>query len=68
MPWLFNPSKLDIAWVTPPDRLSDQAEINMGDINSDITLDTGERSNDSAIIDQGSRVVDGSSKPSNQGF
>jgi len=68
MPWIFNPSKVDIDWVTPPEQIVDQAILDIGSVGSDVGLDTGNRNNTSTIIDQGNRVVDGSTKPSGQGI
>jgi hypothetical protein len=57
MSWRFDPIKIDLVWTETVDELVDNATIDLGTFEGDITIDTGDRNNDSSIIDQGERII-----------
>ena len=60
MAWKFDPQVLDIRWVVEPEEVITEGVLDLGEVvNADISVDTGERTNDSSILDQGLRVIDG---------
>lgn len=61
MPWKFDPQSVDIVFVQITSQQVVAGSIDFGDnFQSDLTIDTGDRSNDLSTIDGGLRVVDGS--------
>lgn len=61
MPWRFDSSAVDIVFVVDTSVLVQSGSIEFGsEIDSDLAVDTGNRDNDSSIIDNGLRVIDGS--------
>lgn len=59
MSWKFDPFIMDIIWVPSMPTLTDLANINFGDqIDGDMDIDLGDRSNNISDIDQGLRVID----------
>jgi hypothetical protein len=59
MAWKFDPQVLDIRWVVEPEEVITEGVLDLGGKNADISVDTGERTNDSSTLDQGLRVIDG---------
>jgi hypothetical protein len=59
MAWKFDPQVLDIRWVVEPEEVITEGVLDLGGVNADISIDTGERTNDSSTLDQGLRVIDG---------
>jgi hypothetical protein len=63
MPWRFDPTLGDIVFavsVTQASESSDPANITFGDSGtSDLSLDTGDRTNDGSTLDQGLRILEG---------
>ena len=59
MPWKFDPFEGDIVWLTPVTITQDVGDIDMGDLESDISIDLGSREDSPSQIDQGMRVYDG---------
>jgi len=59
MAWKFDPTSIDIVWVATTTELIESGNLDLGDLNSDLSIDTGDRTNDSSIVDQGLRVVNG---------
>ena len=57
MSWRFDPIKIDLVWTETVDDLINNTLIELGTFESDITIDTGDRNNDSSIIDQGERII-----------
>lgn len=57
MAWKFDPVKIDIIWTNTVEELIADASIDFGGIDGDISIDTGDRTNDSGIIDQGERII-----------
>lgn len=60
MAWKFDPQVLDLRWVVEPEKIITEGVIDLGALSSDLQIDTGERTNDSSVLDQGLRVIDGS--------
>lgn len=59
MVWKYAPLLEDIEWVLVP-TYEDGANINVGSsTDSDLLIDTGDRSVNGAEIDQGNRIIDG---------
>jgi hypothetical protein len=59
MPWRFDTQLGDLVFVIKPDDVSDPANITLGESGiSDLSIDTGNRTNDSSILDQGQRVIE----------
>lgn len=59
MAWKFDPTNVDIVWVVTTSEIIESGTLDLGDFTSDLSVDTGERTNDSSIVDQGLRVIDG---------
>ena len=60
MAWRFDPQIIDIVFVQNPDQIQVSGAIDFGqEGTSDISIDTGDRTNDTSILDQGERVIDG---------
>jgi hypothetical protein len=59
MAWRFDPQALDLRWVVEPEEILTEGVLDLGTIESDISVDTGERTNDSSVLDQGVRIIDG---------
>lgn len=56
MPWRFDPIIGDLVFKITTSDISDTAEIDLGDsVLSDLSIDAGDRMNDSSIVDQGVR-------------
>jgi hypothetical protein len=61
MPWKFDPQAVDIVFVSFSTEQIVSGQIDFGsELSSDLSLDTGERTNDSSVVDGGLRVIDGS--------
>lgn len=61
MPWIFNPQNVDLVFVVDTNTQVVSGSIQFGDeVTADLAIDTGDRDNDSSIIDSGLRVIDGS--------
>jgi hypothetical protein len=59
MPWKFDAQIGDLVFFIKPDDVSDPANVTLGDAGlSDLAIDTGDRTNDGAILDQGLRVIE----------
>ena len=57
MTWKFDPVLEDIVWVETTDTVSVSGDITFGAaMESDLTIDTGLRTNDTSIIDSGLRI------------
>jgi hypothetical protein len=56
MPWKFDPLIEDLIWTQSPDLIKDGATIDFEE--GDLAIDMGDRSNDSSVIDQGSRIFE----------
>lgn len=57
MAWKFDPQTEDIIWVETTDTVNTSGTIAFGDyVTNDLTLDTGNRTNDGSIIDPGLRL------------
>lgn len=59
MAWRFDPTNIDIVWIATTSELIESGSLDLGNSTSDLSVDTGDRTNDSSIVDQGLRVVDG---------
>lgn len=59
MAWKFDQNIVDLIWTHPIGEIEDSASIVMGDSTSDLTVDTGDRTNDTSTLDQGQRIIDG---------
>ena len=59
MPWKFDPFVGDVFWVQPVTITNDVGDIDMGDMESDLSIDLGSREDSPSQIDQGMRVYDG---------
>lgn len=60
MAWKFDFKEVDLVWIQPVAGIVDNASIVMGDyLSSDLTVDTGDRTNDTSVVDQGDRIIDG---------
>jgi hypothetical protein len=61
MPWRFDPQSIDLVFVVDTNVPVVSGSIEFGnEIGSDLAIDTGERENDTSIVDNGLRVIDGS--------
>lgn len=60
MSWKFDPFIVEIVWTATSTEIIESGSMDLGSLGSDLLVDTGDRSNDSSILDQGLRVVDGS--------
>lgn len=59
MTWKFDPILEDLVWVQSLGSIEDGAIISFGDeIDSDLAVDMGDRTNDSSEIDQGPRIFE----------
>lgn len=59
MPWKFDAQIGDLVFVVKPDDVSDPANVTLGESGlSDLSIDTGDRLNDGATLDQGQRVIE----------
>jgi hypothetical protein len=59
MSWRFDPTKVEIVWTTTTSELIESGSLDLGSLGSDLSVDTGDRTNDSSVLDQGLRVIDG---------
>lgn len=59
MPWKFDPFEEEIVWIAPTRITEDIGDIDMGNLESDISIDLGSREDSPSQIDQGMRVYDG---------
>lgn len=58
MTWKFDPFSEDVIWIETVDTVQTSGIIQFGGaIDGDISLDTGNRTNDSSLIDSGLRVM-----------
>ena len=57
--WKFDASEVDIVFIQINTTSITSGEISYGD-GGDLIVDTGERTNDTSIVDQGLRIIDGS--------
>lgn len=57
MAWRFDAIKIDVVWVNTTDELIADGSLDLGEIGSDLSIDTGDRTNDSGVIDQGERII-----------
>lgn len=60
MAWKFNAYSIDIVWVVTSTELVESGSLDLGSSTSDLSVDTGDRTNDTSLLDQGLRVIDGS--------
>ena len=61
MPWKFDAQNVDLVFVQISTQQIVSGSIEFGDeIDGDLIIDTGERTNTLSIIDNGLRVIDGS--------
>lgn len=61
MPWRFDAQTIDLVFVIDTNTPIISGSIEFGnEVGSDLTIDTGSRENDSSIVDNGLRVIDGS--------
>lgn len=61
MPWKFDAQAVDIVFVSFDTESIVSGEIVFGEQDgSDLTIDTGDRTNNTSIIDGGLRIIDGS--------
>ena len=59
MPWKFDPFNEELMWVASVLITEGVGDIDMGSIDSDISIDLGSREDSPSQIDQGLRVIDG---------
>lgn len=57
MTWKFDPIIEDLVWTKTADLVEDGAIIDFGE-NSDLSIDTGDRTNEASEIDQGPRIFE----------
>jgi hypothetical protein len=57
--WIYNPFIGQLVFViVPPKSLTTDGSLLFGDTTTgDINLDTGDRTNDTSLVDNGSRVI-----------
>jgi hypothetical protein len=61
MPWKFDPQSIDLVFINITTQMVESGSLDFGDnFQSDLTIDTGDRTNEVSTIDGGLRVVDGS--------
>jgi hypothetical protein len=61
MPWRFDAQAVDIVFVIDTNVPIESGLLAFGEeIGSDLNVDTGNRENDSSIVDNGLRIIDGS--------
>lgn len=58
--WKFDASTVDIVFVQINTQSVVSGEMNFDNASGDLLVDTGDRTNDTSIVDQGLRVIDGS--------
>ena len=56
MAWIFDPKIVDLVWQVEIEKV-EMAVLDIGSLGGDIALDTGNRTNEEAIIDNGLRVI-----------
>ena len=54
--WTFNPITQKLVFAQSVEQIVQAGEIDLGDISSDLSIDTGLRENDGSTLDQGERV------------
>lgn len=59
MPWKFDPFNEELMWVASVVITEGIGDIDMGSVDSDISIDLGSREDSPSQIDQGMRVYDG---------
>lgn len=59
MPWKFDPFSEELIWVASVIITEGIGDIDMGSVDSDISIDLGSREDSPSQIDQGMRVYDG---------
>ena len=59
MAWKFDFAAVDLVWTQPAETMEATSSIILGEESSDLQIDTGDRNNDTSIIDQGYRIIDG---------
>lgn len=59
MPWKFDPFNEELVWVASVLITEGIGDIDMGSVDSDISIDLGNREDSPSQIDQGMRVYDG---------
>jgi len=60
MHWKFDAQAVDIIFVIDTTTQVVSGSIEFGDdLTSDLSLDTGDRDNDTSIVDSGLRIIDG---------
>lgn len=59
MPWKFDPFNEELIWVASVIITEGIGDIDMGSVDSDISIDLGSREDSPSQIDQGMRVYDG---------
>ena len=65
MAWKFDPILIDIIWIANEETLTQVGTMSFGNVTSldptqlsgDLYVDTGDRTNDNSILDQGLRVI-----------
>ena len=61
MPWKFDPQSIDLVFVNITTQMVESGSLDFGsEIDSDLAVDTGDRENDTSIVDNGLRIIDGS--------
>jgi hypothetical protein len=61
MPWRFDAQTIDLVFVIDTNVPIQSGSIEFGsEIDSDLAIDVGDRENDSSIVDNGLRIIDGS--------
>lgn len=60
MGWKFDPFLGDLVFTLSAEQIVDGANVTFGTNGSDMTIDTGERTNDGSTLDQGERVNEAS--------
>lgn len=60
MSWKFDPVSVDLVWAVTGTELVESGILDLGGLDGDLLVDTGDRSNDSSTLDQGLRVINGS--------
>jgi hypothetical protein len=61
MPWKFDSQSVDIVFIVDTTIAIVSGSVELGDsISSDLSIDTGDRENESSLVDGGLRIIDGS--------
>lgn len=61
MPWRFDAQAVDLVFIIDTSVPIASGNVDFGnEITSDLSIDTGDRTNDTSIIDNGLRIIDGS--------